>query len=68
MVVTSGTAARIPSSNLSDSGMPKNNNYISTWESCCGGVLPCMQIKQNEKTIITKQKMYDEYYVSFYRL
>ena len=46
MGVTSGTAAGIPSSNLSDSGMPKNNNYVSTWESYCGGALPCMQIKQ----------------------
>ena len=50
MGITSGSAAGIPSSNLSDSGMPKNNNYISTWESCCGGALPCMQMKQNEKT------------------
>ena len=50
MGVTSETAAGIPSSNLSDSGMPKNNNYISTWESYCRGALPCMQMKQNEKT------------------
>ena len=45
MGVTSGSAAGIPSSNLSDSGMPKNNNYISNWESCCEGALPYMQTK-----------------------